>query len=416
MALAHCEAGAATPASTLRRRNLPRNATFPGRAAFVDATPRGTPVKISYVHGGPIPGVTANTVNVAKMCSAFASLGHSVALLAPGQRCAGDFEAIRTHYSLDAEFAVVRLGALATRIGPLGMLSAAHCTVRGVDLVYTRLERIAYMCARVGLPTVLEIHSPVRAPAERSAMEALVKLRSLRGIVCISSALKEQIAADFGVDGDIVVAHDGADPLKDVSSADKQLGARLRVGYTGHLYAGKGMEIIVPLAELCPWADFVVVGGLDDDVKRWRRQASGASNVEFVGAKPHSEVRQYVSGFDVVLAPYLRTVVVGENPHNVSQWMSPLKVFEYMAAGKPIVCSDLPVLREVLTHQETSLMCNPDKLGEWRDALERLRSDIGLRLRLGADARKIFLNNYTWRRRAERILTHVTGLTAVRAA
>jgi glycosyltransferase involved in cell wall biosynthesis len=84
--------------------------------------------------------------------------------------------------------------------------------------------------------------------------------------------------------------------------------------------------------------------------------------------------------------------------------MSPLKVFEYMAAGKAIVCSDLPVLREVLEHERTALLVPPDDRDAWVGALVRLARDVPFRHCLGAAARRELEDKYTWQRRAQRVL------------
>jgi glycosyltransferase involved in cell wall biosynthesis len=90
---------------------------------------------------------------------------------------------------------------------------------------------------------------------------------------------------------------------------------------------------------------------------------------------------------------------------DVASWMSPLKIFEYMASEKAIIASDLPVLREVLTDGVTALLCDPDDVRSWAAALERLAHDPAERRRLGRSARELLLSGYTWKQRAERILT-----------
>lgn len=369
-------------------------------------------LKIDYVHGGGMPAASANSVNIAKMCAAFAALGHEVRLLLPGARADADGAKIAAYYDLAAPFEVERLGSIAHRAGFLAALSAAKGRMRRTDLVYTRSPRAASFSARIGLPSGLEIHSPVVGARERPALQALIRSRNLRGLVCVSDALKQQVCADFELTDGVFVAHSGADPAADSAAHPSAFDRRrMLVGYAGHLYPGKGMEIVVPLARSCPWADFQVVGGREEDVERWRRLSADVSNLKFAGAVPHSEIGRHVAAFDVVLAPYLRAVIVGETPTDVSQWMSPLKIFEYMAAGKAIVSSDLPVLREVLSDERTALLCNPDDVASWATALQRLHADEALRASLGAEARRRFLSAFTWEKRAERILSAL-GFTA----
>jgi glycosyltransferase involved in cell wall biosynthesis len=111
----------------------------------------------------------------------------------------------------------------------------------------------------------------------------------------------------------------------------------------------------------------------------------------------------HLARFWVVVAPYRKSVLVSGG-HDISAWMSPLKLFEYMAAGKAIVCSGLPVLREVLTDGDDALLVEPEDIDAWEHALRRLLNDRALRLRLGAAARIRLEHHYSWPIRARAVL------------
>jgi glycosyltransferase involved in cell wall biosynthesis len=104
-----------------------------------------------------------------------------------------------------------------------------------------------------------------------------------------------------------------------------------------------------------------------------------------------------------LIAPYGKNVSkVGGG--DISRWMSPLKLFEYMAAGRPIVASDLPVIREILINKVNSLLCNPENLEEWRLAFLRIMSESTENCTLGENARETLLKEYTWQKRAKMLL------------
>ena len=134
------------------------------------------------------------------------------------------------------------------------------------------------------------------------------------------------------------------------------------------------------------------------------KKTESCNNLMFHGYVPYNETERYRQSFDVLLAPYLRKVK-GHGPaiSNLAQWMSPLKLFEYMGSGRAIICSDLPVLREVVVHNETAVLCDPDAIQEWEMALKRLDHNPELRRQMGKAARKIFSENYTWKSRAKKI-------------
>jgi glycosyltransferase involved in cell wall biosynthesis len=214
------------------------------------------------------------------------------------------------------------------------------------------------------------------------------------------------------LEGRIVVAQNGADPLSDsLEPAELGRSGRPQVGYVGQLYPGKGFEIIPPLAARVPSADFHVVGGEEATVSGLRADPSIPENVYLHGFIPPAETERLCLAFDVVLAPYQFDVRVAGGGETAA-WMSPLKVFGYMAAGKPILCSDLPVLREVIEDGRNGILVPPDDPDAWAIALQRLLGDPELREILGSTARADFLARHTWSQRAARVLGQVGSNSA----
>ena len=83
--------------------------------------------------------------------------------------------------------------------------------------------------------------------------------------------------------------------------------------------------------------------------------------------------------------------------------MSPLKVFEYMASGKPIICSNIEVLREVLEHRRNCILCDPENINEWIDAIKLLGSNQDLAKLLSSNAMNDLKSKYSWKKRATSI-------------
>jgi glycosyltransferase involved in cell wall biosynthesis len=150
---------------------------------------------------------------------------------------------------------------------------------------------------------------------------------------------------------------------------------------------------------------FHVVGGGGDVLARWRSRLADSPNVTLHGYVPYAQTQAYLAAFDVVVAPYQDFVQgQGGGASNLADWMSPLKLFEYMSRGKAIVCSDLPVIREVLTDGVNALLVPHDDPAAWSAALKTLRDDPDQRRRLAETARADFERAYSLESRAGRII------------
>jgi glycosyltransferase involved in cell wall biosynthesis len=352
-----------------------------------------------------------------KMCSAFAACGAEIQLAVPLQAGDGgggvDVDPCR-YYDIANPFPLVRLGGL-----PLCKRSYAFALrIFGAlrrgrfrpDLVYSRDLLGGFAALLAGYPLVLEIHHPMRASGwlHGRLFEWIVRHRNFTRLVVITHALKGWHLRESRIAPDkILVAPDGADLPRAVPEvpcpvefADTR---RFRVAYVGSLYDGKGLEVVVPLARLLPEMDFHVLGGSGELLQHWRQLTAADANLFFHGYCPPSVVAPFLDAMDVLLVPNQRTVhSVGGS--EIGRWTSPLKLFEYMAAGKPIVASDLEVLREILVHEGNCLLCPPEDLAAWKQALERLHDDRQLAERIAANARTELSSRYTWERRAKRLL------------
>ncbi len=340
------------------------------------------------------------------MCAAFAAEGMDVVLHARrGKKGAVDTQ----HYGVPPSFEV-RFSWHPNRIRgrqwAYAALVGAKARLGGAGFAYARCVYSARVAASLGLPVFFEAHA---APAldskqHRGGMARLFGKATLLGVVSVTHALNDELIRRYRVPREATfVAPNGADPVAAVELLTLRKPGRLCVGYVGQLYAGKGMEIIVPLARRCAWADFHIVGGPADLVERWRRELGDVPNVFFHGFVAPVRTARYIASFDAVLVPCLRRVS-GSGGEDIAPWTSPLKLFEYLAHGRAIVASDLPVLREVLKHQENCLLCPPEAPAKWEETLGQLQLNPALGEEIGRRAREEFLANYTWRQRARQVL------------
>ena len=382
--------------------------------AAVSGTEAAGRSAIEYLSYSLVPSRFANSVQVMKMCEAFQSNGHDVTLHCRRGPPSGD---LADYYGVRSDFSIRGL-----RIPRVPILTRAFYTAvtawrvargRGPRLLYGRDYYLLGLLAsldRIDAPVVLEVHQPPSSGFERFLQRRIFRHPRFARLVVISQALRRHYLETFGdsLGPRVLVAPDGA---VDEGAGPPAGPTRERVsaGYVGSLNPGKGVEQIVELAACVPEVDFHVVGGTEDQIAGWKERAPHA-NLKFHGFMPPGAARDAVHGFDIALAPYQPSVLVGDKRVDVAAWMSPLKVFEAMAAGRAILASDLPVLREVLEDGRNARLVPPGDTAAWAEAIRMLAAQPTVRIELGARAREDFLASFTWNRRAELVLADLGGV------
>jgi glycosyltransferase involved in cell wall biosynthesis len=360
--------------------------------------------RIAYIANSEMPTRQANNVHVMKMCSAFVEAGLEIKLYAPEAKEAALMtpEAVFEGFGLKNSFKMQLFNvddiALCTT---LRMVDQA--IKDGATLIYSRSVHASIFAALADVPTMLERHKD----GSDKQIGFLSWLNSFRKLVVISEPLKASLKAiSCNLDNKVEVLHDGADAL-----TEKPLGFTLRqlrpgvtnLGYVGHLYPGKGAEIAVEIARLMPHVMVHMLGGHPEDVERWQSTTEDLENIVFYGHCPHADVPRFIEAVDICIAPFMRRVLGFGSSKDIGKFFSPLKLFEYMAHGKPIVTSDLPVLREILENRKNAIMCDPDNLKSFVLSIDELIANPEYGASLGRAAREVFESFYTWKQRAIRI-------------
>lgn len=369
-------------------------------------------MKLLYFSNAILPSKYANSIHIMQMCMAF-SREVEVTLIAP-LRLNNIIYLINKgyifkYYGVDPTFRLFFLPCLPKQLGFRIYTKLALWCLRRInpDFTYGRVLPIALGAAQNGFPVVYEAHNPVPLEGEPSLYQ-LIKHTECRGIVLISEALRRIYNEKYGSSEKYVVAHDGATSLP--LPADEWniplRNGQIHAGYTGSLTKGRGIRVILGMARACVWADFHLVGGTPDQVYAYKEllKERKLDNVFFHGFQPPAKMAAFRSAMDVLLAPYQNTVTLVGNQGNTVHWMSPLKIFEYMSSGKPVLCSNLPVLHEIIEDGQTGLFCTPDSPEDWADNLTELKQNPVRAKAIGECARKKFLENYTWESRAHQLI------------
>jgi glycosyltransferase involved in cell wall biosynthesis len=389
--------------------------------------------RLVYVADTQIPSRATNGIQVMRMCEAFAAAGADVTLVHPyrfGNRPEGLERDVWAFYGVEPTFRRITLPTpLTLRLASNRRLAralrlpalAAYVLQRSIPgrkpfLAYGRSMlglRLATMARRAPHSAcrgvVAELHD---IPREKAAWDTL---SVVDGVVTISAELElDLLQARPSLAGRTHVEHDGFEERLIESVGHLPTDVRRTLGmpvdqplvvYTGRVTTGKGARVVIQAAGLLPDVHFALVGKVyeDDLVELGRR----AGNVTFTGFVPPAAVGRYLAAADVLAMPTHPSL-----PY--AAYTSPLKLFEYMAASRPIVSADLPALREVVSHGRNALLFTAGDVHAFTSAVRTVLSDRSLAERIGRQAR-IDVQRFSWNARAKRILKWLsTELTPTR--
>jgi len=406
-------------------------------------------MKIACISASQVPSATANSIQALKACQALAQCGHDIVLLVPqgpvdstppptpapqgaGEKDGGDLagearqittispawksglpSAIREHYGLETEFPIEWIPAdPRLRRYDFALRAVRRARALHVDLVYAWPVQAAVMASAARLPVMLEMHGPPEGKLGPQLFRLFLRLGGRKCLLSITQALADMLRRDYALPDHlpVVIAPNGVElsryqNLPEPAAARLALGLpeRPTAGYTGHLYPGRGTGLLLGLARRFPQVHFLWVGGQPADMETWRArlEAEGIANVTLTGFVENSRLPLYQAAAEVLLMPYERSIA-GSSGGNSAAYASPMKMFEYMACGRAILSSDLPVIGEVL-NPANAVLCPPEDLEAWSRALAELLDDPQRCAALGQQA-AADVQAYTWQRRAAKAL------------
>ncbi len=368
-------------------------------------------MRITCISAAQVPSDTANSIQVMKVCQAHTQLGHDVILLVPGTRPQG-LQPINLmkHYGLQNLFNIEWLPGRSRRLFPWKAVQRARRV--DTDLLYVWPVQSAVLGLLNRLPVMLEMHDLPSGAFGPLWFRLFLLMAGRKRLLPITNALRTTLEMKFGhlPEQQVTVAPDGVDlerymslPNPVTARQNLKLPAMPTIVCTGHLYEGRGAELFLALAREFPQASFVWVGGRPADVEKWKGRAAdqGLNNVVFTGFVPNESIPIYQSAADVLLMPYGPDISTSSGG-NTAAIASPMKMFEYMATGRAILASDLPVLHEILDGT-MAVFCPPQDQEAWDGALRDLLADEQRRQLLGQNACGQ-ISKYSWLERAKRSL------------
>ena len=384
-------------------------------------------MKILYLADIRFPMERANGIQTIETCHALARRGIDVRLVVRRSDDRSDEECLR-FFGL-APHRNLRLQRVRApgRLGFLAAVAPRLLRTERTEIVYTRDLLLADLASRVSRAALVyeahtvaavfaeeraKLYQDVEPPSARKLKRLDARERRVRrraaGVVAITAALEDALKSRHGECESGIVAPDGCH----VPEAIPRKSPGRNVYYIGQLYPWKGVDVLIRAMRHVDDASLVVLGGLppEPDLDRARSLATELSleeRVEFGGFVPPPELEAERVKAALFVIPNLDSTTA-------RLFTSPLKLFEAMASGRPIVASDLPSIREVLAHEVNALLVPPGDAEALGASIERVLNDGDLSDRLAARAFED-VHAYSWDRRAATLESFLAELIARRA-
>lgn len=283
-----------------------------------------------------------------------------------------------------------------------------------VDVVYERYSLWSFAASQFAaarqIPYVLEVNSPLRLEQKKyrelhleataAAIEALL-FRSAQLIAVVSSEVADYVRAISGRGAPVLILPNGVNLELFQRNYPPAETARFVIGFLGSLKPWHGVECLLQafriLADESPDYHLLVVG--EGPLAMWIAEYSRAHALEtricLTGAVEKIRVPELLNKMHVTVAPY---------PEMTDFYFSPLKLFEYMAAGRAVVASRIGQIPEIVRDGETGLLTVPGDPVDLAAKIRCLYRDRHLRERLGCEARRESFHHHGWDSRVRAVM------------
>ena len=367
-------------------------------------------MRIGCITTSIIPSKTANSIQAVKVCHALKQIGHDIHLWVPEfQRAYWD--EIAELYGISDQFEITWL-PFSKRLKQydFSWRSVRLAIKWRADVIYTWALQAAFFANLQKVPIAMEFHDFPMGFMGPKLFQTLMRLRTKKLIMTTTKALAQGIEERYNLHfdpGNLQIAPNGTDPerYKDLPNPDKarkslELKNGFTVGYTGHFYPGRGMDLLTAIARSMPDVNFLWVGGQEKDIAPWHAELNSQSihNVTITGFIPNSRLPMYQAAADILVMPYGKKIE-GSSGGNIARVINPMKMFDYLSTGRAIIASNIPVFHEILS-EKIAVFCDPDIANDWVSAINKLSRNGNLRLSMQEAALEA-AKSYSWKNRAK---------------
>lgn len=370
-------------------------------------------MKIKYITNVRIPTPRAQGYAVMKVCEEFVKQGVELELLVPNKRNNESEENPFRYYGVSEIFPIKKVKSI-DLLGPYEAFGKLFYWIDTLsfllflrfnkelntnDIIYTR-DYIILSVIPKNKNICLELHS---IPSSKFIFKLLIK--KVKTFFVLNKYIKDELVKIGVLESKIHISPSGVDinefvvnETKEESRAKLSLSNEKKIVlYTGHLYKWKGVYTLAEAAKKLPDYLFLFLGGVEPELSEFKDKFSKTTNIICLPFVERKIIPKYLNSADLLVIPNSSDTAIS------SRYTSPLKLFEYMTSGVPIVASDLFSLREVL-NDKNCLFVKPDDIQSFVNGIHSIISDSDLGSLLAKQA-SIDVKGYTWENKVKNIIS-----------
>jgi len=369
-------------------------------------------MKICYLANTAIPSTNASAIQIVKMCEALSELQNDVKLITTNASHGNIFN----FYEVKKKFKFQKLKNF--KSFPLGIkfyifsfLSIFEGIKFNPDFFITRNFFSCFLLILFKKKTILELHHDLNSEGRLVRIFAknlnFLNSKYIVKFVAITKSVKKHYINNYSINSDkIIVLPSGSSINKNYKYSVKH--KKLNIGYFGSLYKSRGLELIMKLAKIDTSNNYHIYGNLKQ-IKLPILQKN-EKNLFLNNYIPYKKIPETLLEMDILLMPYTSSITAAGDFGDITDYTSPLKLFDYLSIGRPILCSNFKVLREVVNPNKNVIFINNyHNIFAWKREIVKLINNKS-KMRIISRNNYLLSKKYTLKKRAQKIIEEINSL------
>ena len=335
-------------------------------------------MRICYLSNSAIPSTVASSIQIVKMCEAFSELKNDVLLITTNVK-KKNIDPFK-YYNVKNKFNLKRIKnytefPLGIKYYLFSIISIFEGLKFNPDIYITRNFFTCFLLILLRKETIIELHHDLNT--ESRIVRFLVKnfkflnSKYLKKAIAITNGIKDEFINKRYMKKNKIIVLPSGSSLKNTKNFSN-IKSYFKIGYFGSLYKSRGIDLIKKLAKIDRTNEYYLYGDLKNI--NYLKYRNSIKNLHFKNHIPYKDISKYLSKMDILILPYVSTITVAGDVGDITKYTSPLKLFDYLSAGKIIVCSNYKVLKEVINEDNAIFVKNYKNIYSWKNEINKLKN------------------------------------------